>query len=253
MEREEYDHMYHLEDTLWWYVGMRSLTRTLLDSLPLLQGSLSVLDAGCGTGGNLYHLRALGKMTGVDFSPAALSYCRQRGLACVAQASVTALPFADSTFDLVLSFDVLYHLGVADDLTALQEFLRVLAPGGYCLVRLPAFQWLLSAHDRAVHTRQRYTAAEVRQKALAAGFLVRRITYLDTLLFPLAMLVRWRQRSKPQVESNVRPLPSPLNALLRWTLEQERHLLRLVDLPFGLSVAAILQKPRISSDSVSSS
>src|SRR5688500_3743515 len=127
--------MYRVEDTLWWYVGMRRIGEALLDGR--LQPGLCILDAGCGTGGNLRWLSRYGTAVGVDLATEAMRFCRLRRLTTTAQASVLNLPYPDATFDLVTSFDVIYHLDVADDVAALRELSRVLRPGGALLVRVP--------------------------------------------------------------------------------------------------------------------
>jgi ubiquinone/menaquinone biosynthesis C-methylase UbiE len=48
-----------------------------------------------------------GRVTGLDFSVDALSFCRQRGHLRLAQASVMVIPFAAASFDLIVSFDVI--------------------------------------------------------------------------------------------------------------------------------------------------
>src|SRR5687768_8886988 len=161
--------MYRVEDTLWWYTGMRRIGEALLDGR--LQPGLRILDAGAGTGGNLRWLGRFGAAYGIDLSPEATRFCQARQLSTVARASVTDLPYPDSTFDLVTSFDVIYHLGVADDVAALRETARVLKPGGTLLVRVPALDALRSEHDAAVHTRQRYTLRELKEKVERAGLL----------------------------------------------------------------------------------
>src|SRR5207248_8255591 len=140
-----------VEDTHWWYLGMRAIASDLLASLPLPPAPL-ILDAGCGTGGNAALLERHGWLVGVDLSDLALDLAAGRGHRPLARASVTALPFPDQTFDLVTSFEVLYHRAVGDDVAALGELRRVLRPGGHLLLRLPALDWLRGAHDAAVHT-----------------------------------------------------------------------------------------------------
>ena len=76
-------------------------------------------------------------------------------------------------------FDVLYHHGVSDDVTALRELRRVVRPGGWGLVRVPALPALWSAHDEAVHARQRYWLGELRAKAEQAQWEVVRGTYAN--------------------------------------------------------------------------
>lgn len=90
-----------------------------------------VLEVGCGTGLILERVRGFAShAAGIDLSAGMLSHARARGLPVV-QASATALPFADASFDVVCSFKVLAH--VADIRTALAEMARVTRPGGYVL------------------------------------------------------------------------------------------------------------------------
>ncbi|MDO8672801.1 MAG: class I SAM-dependent methyltransferase, partial [Dehalococcoidia bacterium] len=153
MNSEEYHLMYSIEDTFWWYKGMRQITFALLHGL--MQGGTDrmILDAGCGTGGMMQPLSQLGSAVGIDFAEEATNLANQRERGIVMRGSVTDLPFAAATFDLVTCFDVLYHLAVSDDEAALKELSRVLKPGGYLLVRVPAYDFLRGHHDVVVHTR----------------------------------------------------------------------------------------------------
>lgn len=91
-----------------------------------------VLDVGCGTGLILRRVASDARLAvGVDLSPGMLSHAVRRGLP-VARASVTHLPFADETFDLVYSFKVLSH--VQDVARTLRELSRVTRPGGDLLL-----------------------------------------------------------------------------------------------------------------------
>jgi SAM-dependent methyltransferase len=257
MRPEEYEAMYTVEDGHWWYVGMRRIADALLaDRFNGRRGALQVLDAGCGTGGNSAHLRRYGAVTGIDFSQHALAYARERPGIRLARASVESLPFADESFDLVLSNDVLCHLAVASDAAAVREFRRVLRPGGVLFLQLPAYEWLRSHHDAAVHTEHRYTAAETRSLVTAGGLRVRRVTYANSLLFPAATLWRALHRVLPGARederSDVRPVAGPVNAGMRLLLSLEAPILGRRNLPFGLSVIAVGQKPAPPSASPSS-
>jgi ubiquinone/menaquinone biosynthesis C-methylase UbiE len=139
MEPSEYQMMYEVEDRHWWYVGMRRLTMQLLNGVYGNRPKLMILDAGCGTGAAAEYLSSFGTVTGLDLSPLALAFCRQRGLRRLNRGSVTQLPFPDGSFDLVTSFDVLYHKAVGAYQNALAEFHRVLKPRGRLLLGLPAY------------------------------------------------------------------------------------------------------------------
>lgn len=240
MEPAEYDTLARVEDQHWWYLGMRAAAEALLRPAVPPGAGLNILDAGCGTGGGLRWLAAYGAVTGVDLHPCALAHA-SRTSRRVAGASVQALPFAAAAFDLVTSFDVLYHLQVNDDEAALREMGRVLRPGGWLLLRLPAHNWLRGAHDAQVHTRHRYTRAEVRQKLERTAFASRRLSYAGLLLLPAAAARRARQqRNAPHSDVE---LPAPaLNRLLLAYLRAEARWLARADLPLGLSVLALAQR-----------
>src|SRR6202011_1515994 len=157
------------------------------------EGSM-ILDAGCGTGGNLKwlgHLSGSEKIIGIEMSKDALMFCREHGRQNLAQASTIHLPFADNTFDLVTSFDVLVQLpGETSDEHALGEIYRVLRPGGIGFLRVAAYRWMLSSHDRALATQRRYSLRELVGKAERAGFTTLRATYANSLLLPLAAIRR---------------------------------------------------------------
>jgi len=273
MNVAEYEAMYRVEDTLWWYVGMRHIAERILDGrLGVASRPLRLLDAGCGTGGNVRWLERFGTTFGIDLSPHAIQFCTERGLRRIACASVLALPFPADTFDLVTSFDVIYHLDVRDDVAALAEMRRVLRPGGYLLVRVPALEQLRSEHDAAVHTRQRYTLGELRRKASAAGLAVERASYANTFLFPLAAAARlarsagkkgkvgWersdgspvspgrRRRTKDEgrtgcERSDVHPVHPWINALFLAVMRAEAGVVGRWDLPVGLSALVLARKP----------
>lgn len=244
MNVQEYEAMYRVEDTLWWYVGMREISAAVLDGR--LRPGMTILDAGCGTGGNAQWLGQFGRTYGVDLSPLAVRFCARRRLSRISRASVLCLPFPNGTFDLVTSFDVIYHLDVSDDVAALREMRRVLKPGGWALVRVPALEQLRSGHDEAVHTRQRYTLAELKAKTKRAGLQPARCSYVNSLLFPVAAASRLAARLTDRGEthaSDVRPAPPALDAIFHAVMRVEAKLVANVDLPLGLSALVVARRP----------
>jgi SAM-dependent methyltransferase len=240
MELSEYDTIARLEASHWWYVGMRNIARGVLRGT-LLPRPAQILDAGCGVGGGLQWLAEFGLPTGIDLHPSAVRYSA-RGSARVARASIQALPFPAQRFDLVTSFEVLYHLAVSDDTAALRECARVLRPGGWLLLRLPAHAWLIGAHDRQVHTRHRYEGVELRAKLAEAGFEVRRLSPVGAALLGPAILRRLVQRGD-HAQTDVTLPPRALNLMLTALLSAEGAWLKRRDLPFGLSLLALAHKP----------
>src|SRR5687767_4743634 len=100
--------MFKLEDSLWWYVGMRRIVSKLFQRhLATSAQPMRVLDAGCGTGGSLQLLAHYGEVTSFDFEQRAAEMYATREKGRILVASTDAIPFADATFDLVTSFDVI--------------------------------------------------------------------------------------------------------------------------------------------------
>ena len=120
----------------WWVRGMQDVGAALLGGPAT---GLRVLDAGAGSGALLPWAHDRGAphpVVAIDLAAPAVAQCRALGLGTqVARASSAQLPFRAASFDLVLSSDVLQHLPAGDDVRAVREFARVLAPGGRALVR----------------------------------------------------------------------------------------------------------------------
>ncbi|MCU0493049.1 MAG: methyltransferase domain-containing protein [Chloroflexaceae bacterium] len=243
MERGEYQTMAAVELNHWWYGGMRAINAALLDSCYAGRRDLNILDAGCGTGGDGLFLRRYGTVVGMDLAAEAAELGWPRLPGRFSRGSVLALPFADNSFDLVTSFDVLYHRGVPDEGLALREVRRVLKPGGRLLIRLPAYNFLYSRHDAQVHTRRRYNASSAHQLLREAGFYPERWSYVLSLLFPLPLAQRLLERMRPapsEPESAMGLPPKPLNQALRWPFALEAAWIGMGGrFPFGLSIVTL--------------
>lgn len=230
---------------------MREITAVLLDNVVSRISLPLILDAGCGTGGNLEWLRRYtvhDKIYGIDVVDTALRFCHQKDLKNLTQASATDLPFADEVFDVVTSFDVLVQIpGKGNDERAMSEMYRVLKPDGIAFVRCAAYEWMRSGHDEALDTQRRYTLKELKEKLERTGFEIIKSTYANTFAFPLAAMRRLVLKRLGLVEkgSDVKPLASEtLNSLLTNGLRHEAKLLRSkrVKLPAGLSAICIARK-----------
>ncbi len=256
MQEHEYATMYQSEDRHWWYVGLRTVMfkRLGLPRQPRTQAlqQMRILDAGCGTGGTLNRLRAYPCAVGFDYSLTALSFCHLRGLNNVRQGSIGDIPFPSSEFDLVVSLDVMCDAGTPPESVILAELYRVLKPGGRLYLNLPAYSWLRGEHDIAAGVVRRYTAAHLTKLLTAAGFEVQRLTYWNTLLFPLVLAVRLSSRlgmpTDPNTaRSDVKVPFAPLNRMLTNLIRLEAAWLGNHNLPFGSSLACVAVKPNVSS------
>jgi SAM-dependent methyltransferase len=108
-----------------------------LEASGVLRADVRILEIGSGRGGLLHWLIGKGlDAVGVETSADRIAEARSRfGALPIQQVPGVALPFADATFDLVLSFDVFEHIPDSD--AHLTEVRRVLAPGGAYLLQTP--------------------------------------------------------------------------------------------------------------------
>lgn len=234
--------MYKSEATNWWYRVRRRMVRRVLCAYKKERGApLKILDVGCGTGLLLAEMQRYGAVEGVDASPLAVAYCKERGLSNVSVAPAASLPFPDRSFDVVTMLDVLEHL--EDDRAGAAEAARVLAPGGIAIITVPAFTFLWGVTDVVSHHYRRYTRPEVRKLVEKAGLRIRYATYFNTLLFPAIALVRLVAkflRLKPKSEMNMGG--SLGNGVFHAVFSLESLFIPSLSFPFGVSILLIAHK-----------
>jgi SAM-dependent methyltransferase len=242
---EYYARMRRLEAESWWNAGMRDIALRLLRSLSLpREGRL--LDAGCGSGQTMRWLAdALPSWNraGIDVSYDAVRSAAELG-ENVTQASVMEVPFADASFDLVVSLDVLQHLPLPDgDVTALRELRRTAVKGGVLLLRTNAQCFPRVAEDRA-NMYRRYDPRTLRGVLRDAGFEVLRLGRANSLLgvaeIPRELRAR-KNRTGTYYGLLSQPKPSGAFDTLKFRILQiEGNLIaRGWTLPFGRTLFAL--------------
>jgi SAM-dependent methyltransferase len=227
--------MAETEGRHWWFTGRRAILSSLIARLAL-PPSAQIVEIGCGTGGNLEMLAAFGEVSAMEADDGARAIAAEKTAGRFdirAGRCPDEIPFAGRRFDLVCLFDVLEH--IEEDVATLKAVGGLLAPGGHALITVPAYRWMWSAHDEFLHHKRRYTAGELRRKAVAAGLRIAGLSYFNTLLFPLAAAARLLGAPGTAVP------PGPLNRLFRAVFGAERLLVGRVALPFGVSLLAVVR------------
>jgi len=234
------------EDRHFWFIGLRRHARQMLDAA-LRGGTVHVIvDCGTGTGRNLDWLQQYGLAVGIERSAVGLRLGRARRGRLV-QATVTALPVATASADLVTSFDVLYCLDDASEAQAVGEMFRVLKPGGIALINVAALDILRGAHSTLTHEVRRYTRTRLGARLEQAGFRLERLTYTNMATFPITLASRLADRltgraAKGSAAEFTVP-PAPIYAIVDAALAVEAGLARFVNLPVGSSIMAVARKP----------
>jgi SAM-dependent methyltransferase len=191
------------------YLAKLDAVRGWLDRLPR---DTRVLDAGCGEGVLVDEYAQRLRIEGIDPNYSSPT---------VRTGSLTALPYADGSFDRALCLDVLEHLSFDDQPKALAELHRVLKPGGELLVSVPNLAHLQSrVHflllGRLIRTASEYKhpgdrpAAEYIELGRRTGFeLIQRRGIFPTVPVLTRLIRRHPRALRPLHRLLTRILPVP--------------------------------------------
>lgn len=246
MKPVEYQQMFDVAQTYWWWVGTRSI---ITDAVRPAAGAVArprVLDVGCGAGNLLDALRDSCACVGLDYAFSALQFCQSHLDAPLALGDARALPFAADAFDVVLATDVFEHM--QDDVAAVRECARVCKPGGAIVAAVPAYPVLFGPHDVANGHYRRYKRREFDAMFRAGGLVPRRITYFNSLLLPPIAAVRLLQRvlvrqpEEYQISYKTGEGRGLVGRVLLALLLAERWWLRRANLPAGVSLLGIAER-----------
>jgi SAM-dependent methyltransferase len=242
MERHIYERMRELQETHWWFAARREILSAEITRLPLPKPA-RILEVGCGPGGNLEVLKAFGDVRAIEPDAESRAYAAERsGVIVEGGLLPDGLPDLGGPFDMVAAFDVIEH--VDDDAGAVAALGRLLKPGGFLVTTVPAYAWLWSEHDAQHHHKRRYTRPRFRRLFEAAGLKVRRATHFNAVLFPPIAAVRLARSAAGVKGSNDEAMPSPaVNGLLQRLFGSEKAILRATDIPFGVSILLIAERP----------
>lgn len=242
MDAAMYSHMAEQEGSHWWFRGRRAVVLDMLARRMPRSGRL--LDIGLGTGYNARLLTDEGyTVEGVEPASEAIAVARK----LVPDIHIYETPFPSpeipsDAYRVAVMFDVLEHL--PNDVEALKGVKRVLEHDGMVLITVPAFPFLWTQHDVRAHHFRRYRKHELVRAITAAGLEPVYVSYYNFFLFPLIALVRFVQPYlRMEDTDDLEKSPRFLNTPLSWLFGGERFLLRLLVLPYGVSLVAIARKP----------
>lgn len=242
MEAEVYERMAAMEAEHWWFRGRRRILETLMGRIEGEGSRPRILEAGCGTGGNLPMLERHGTVKAFEPDPRARELARSKGYLVEAGSLPESCPFDGELFDWILMPDVLEH--IEDDRAALAVLTRKLAPGGKLLLTVPAFPALWSAHDTIHHHFRRYRRRDLTSLLSATGLRIRVLHYYNFWLFPPILAVRLLKRGRAAANSDDAAIPAaPLNRVLEGIFSSERHFVGRPGFPFGVSLIALASRP----------
>lgn len=242
MDESLYHEFFRVEERHWWFVGRQRIVLDLLASGDPGRNARTLLDVGCGTGAFLKAASERYEVWGTDVSPLAIEYARKRSMTKLHCGTLDDIPFGDKRFDRLTLLDVIEH--VEDDVGLLRQAKGLMAPDGKMIVTVPAHPWLWSRHDELNHHKRRYTRAHLANSLRGAGLRIEKISAMNSLLFPAALLERFFAQWKGGTDDPLRLPPEVINRMLGAVFGFERFLLRIMSLPIGLSFLAVASRSR---------
>lgn len=236
--------MYTLETSFWWYKVLHELVEATIRTKKKV-GPIRILDAGCGTGRMMEILQKYGNVTGIDYSPDAIRYAKERGLPNIVEGDLNTYTFKNEACDVIVCLDVLYHSAIKNDLAVVEKFRQALKKDGLLIINLPAFDYLKRSHDVVVHTKKRYRKASFVKDLKQVGFTVVRASYRMPHLYVIILLSKLFQKKDEQSgsESDLKEIPGWMNNLLYQFGRLENRAIRLgLGIPFGSSLFVVAKK-----------
>lgn len=246
MEKDFYLQYAAVENKHWWFLGRRKIVEKVIQQLKLPVNA-EIIEAGCGTGGNLAMLSRYGNLSAMEIEEIACQIANDRKITTVRKGCLPDdIPFKGK-YDLIVILDVLEHIG--DDITALEALYSFLKPGGHLLITVPAFQFLWSRHDEINHHYRRYVKKTLQRVVIKAGYKLNYTRYFNFFLFPIVAIIRGFKKLLKIDDSNVNisgdlKIPAkPINKFLTYLFASERHLITWFNMPVGVSLLLLAHKP----------
>ena len=232
-----------LKESYWWHVSKRRLVMGLLARG--FAPPRRLVEGGVGSARDLLEFTRAGyAASGFDSMPESVANARARGLEVAEHDLERPWPVDDASLDVAVLLDVLEHMG--KPVSVLENVRRALRPGGGVVLTVPAYPFLRGDWDRALGHHRRYTVRMLREQVADADLAVERLTHWNSFSLPAALAVRGAQRLFPRdaPPAEFPRVPAALNTLLLALASLERAWLRRWPVPVGLSLVAVLRRPR---------
>lgn len=246
MRKDLYYEMFELEERYWWHVAKRRLVEMMIGKYVKGASKLVFMDVGCGTGKLLQEVkrwRRWKRIVGLDGAQEALKLSRKRGIKNVKKADFEKkLPVKDASVGVITSLDVVEH--IKNDQALIQEFNRMLVPGGWAIVTVPAYKKLWTYWDDMLGHKRRYRRSMLEKRFVKAGFKIEKISYFYSYLLPMALAFRALKSISPKWRgaSDFVELPEQVNEGLLAMAKVEAMVVERVNLPAGLSIVCVAKK-----------
>ena len=242
MNIEMYKIFSEIQKKHWWFIVKKDIVLDMINYYYKQDLNNEILDIGCGSGLMLNSLEKIGITSGLDMSDEAIKFSKSIFSGQVKQGFLPEqVPYVEKSFDIITALDVIEHID--DDIESLRVIRTLLKDNGKAIITVPAYMFLWSGFDELNEHKRRYTKSELKSKLIESGFEIEKISYYNTLLFPIAYIVRKLNNLLNRSGSSDIDMPSkPINFVLKNIFGIEKYLLKFMNLPFGVSLIAVVKK-----------
>lgn len=234
MKKKEFDKIRLFGKKHFWFIHRHRLISRIIEMYNI-HGD-TILDIGCGTGVDmdLFH-----NIIGIDSD---ISAMRGNLDNIMINGDVNHLPLKSNMADIIISMDLIQHSGINIRL-ALNEMMRILRPGGFLILNVPAIKILYSLHDLEVGNACRFSPKEI-DTLLPHELTIRFASFWNILfLIPLFIrriilgsLIRFKDRSDLHLPANW------MNSAILKILSLEIVFFKRMIIPIGVSKMYLIQR-----------
>lgn len=224
-----------LRESSWWWNKARSeIVYACMKKT--VHCKSKILDIGAGYGCMVAMLQKFGTVTAVEPYRDAAEYLSEQFNIRTFNTTLDAFN-VNEQYNIITCFDVLEH--IHNDRQALIKMQSLLMNDGLLVLTVPAYQFLWSKHDELNHHYRRYTIKGLIEK-LPGSFIVRKITYFNTIMFTAALLDKVLfSKNKPSYALNPNRI---IDMIFYRIFSLEKHLLPYINFPFGTSILLMANK-----------
>lgn len=199
MDIEQFKLHRSIEMKHWWFLARRTIIREILHEIsPPNQGN-TVIDYGCGTGGNAVEFADEYNVTAIDSSVDAIHiaktiYPNKKQIFHHSSEETICEEIQKklASANIVLLLDVLEHM--PEDIKAVSTILNLVSSGCYILITVPADMSLWSPHDESFGHYRRYTLESLQSTWQDFDVNELFISYFNSRLYPLIKIIRTLNR-----------------------------------------------------------
>lgn len=233
-EEKDAFHIKGQDDNWWWEKARREIVQQCMKEV--ITHDMNILEIGAGYGGMTSMLSSFGTVYAIEPYLEAVSYLQAELKIKTYHGTFESFTETER-YDLITCFDVLEH--IEDDKQALTKMATLINDEGFLVLTVPAYKFLWNRHDEINHHYRRYSKKELLKK-IPRNLLIKKVSYFNTLLFPMALLDKL-VLSKNKRSYSLNP-NSVVNRILYRIFSAEKTILRFLNLPFGVSILLVAEK-----------